>query len=161
MKVLQVTAIAAALAIGTAGFASAVRADNTADWRENVKFTFDQPVQVPGDILPAGTYWFKLVDPNSSAGAVEILDQDAKIVAMLPTAPATRINAPFNNDVSLTIAEPADGPAALIEYFYPTKNIGHEFVYSKDQKRLLREQRQVTLNVAPHSYGNVTVHVGS
>ncbi len=38
-------------------------------------------------------------------------------------------------------------PAALIEYFYPTKNMGHELArIPEDQKRLLREERlRVTL----------------
>jgi len=36
-----------------------VRAD---EWNQATLFTFSQPVQIPGQVLPAGTYLFELVD---------------------------------------------------------------------------------------------------
>jgi hypothetical protein len=28
------------------------------DWDQMMKLTFTQPVEIPGRVLPAGTYWF-------------------------------------------------------------------------------------------------------
>jgi hypothetical protein len=32
------------------------------DWNQATRVTFSQPVQIPGHVLPAGTYWFQLSD---------------------------------------------------------------------------------------------------
>jgi len=38
--------------------------------------TFSQPIQIPGQILPAGTYSFKLLDSNSDPNVVQIFNSD-------------------------------------------------------------------------------------
>src|ERR1700675_3646940 len=40
------------------------------------KITFSQPIQIPGQILPAGTYLFKLADPND-LDVVRIFNSEA------------------------------------------------------------------------------------
>jgi hypothetical protein len=35
------------------------------EWDQKTIFTFSGPVEIPGQVLPAGTYVFKLVEPNS------------------------------------------------------------------------------------------------
>ena len=56
-------------------FVPGVRAD---DYTKLTYFTFSAPVQVPGKVLPAGTYMFKLADPESGRRAIQIWDQDGK-----------------------------------------------------------------------------------
>jgi hypothetical protein len=37
------------------------------EFDQATKFTFSQPVSIPGQVLPAGTYWFTVIagfDPN-------------------------------------------------------------------------------------------------
>src|SRR6266849_3163761 len=53
--------------------------------------TFSGPVEVPGAVLPAGTYQFKLADPNGDRNVVEIRSSDrSKVYATLLTIPDER-----------------------------------------------------------------------
>ena len=38
--------------------------------------TFSGPVEVPGEVLPAGTYQFKLADPNGDRSLLKIRSGD-------------------------------------------------------------------------------------
>ena len=54
---------------------SSAKAD---EWNNKTVMTFDVPVEVPGvgaQILPAGTYVFKLLDSASDRNIVQILNQ--------------------------------------------------------------------------------------
>src|SRR2546430_13830206 len=53
--------------------------------------TFSGPVQIPGEVLPAGTYQFKLAGPRGDRNVVEILSGDwSKGYAPLLTVPQGR-----------------------------------------------------------------------
>lgn len=52
---------------------SAVMADG---WDKATKLTFSEPVEVPGLVLTAGTYWFTLADSDSDRNIVQIWDAD-------------------------------------------------------------------------------------
>src|ERR1700730_3742746 len=39
-------------------------------------FTFSAPVEIPGKVLPAGTYVFKLLDSTSNRDIVQVWDKD-------------------------------------------------------------------------------------
>ena len=57
------TAIRIGFAVSVLGLAFAstatVRAD---DYNKKTRLTFSQPVEIPGKVLPAGTYIFRLAD---------------------------------------------------------------------------------------------------
>jgi hypothetical protein len=53
------------------------------------RFTFTQPVEIPGETLPAGTYWFQLLDSPSNRDMVLIHDQTRLCTTVL-TASAWR-----------------------------------------------------------------------
>ena len=56
---------------------------------------FSQPVQIPGQVLPAGTYLFKLVDGNSDQKVVQIFNADRTVLyATLQTIAADQSGAP-------------------------------------------------------------------
>src|SRR3954470_1612004 len=42
------------------------------EWDKTTKVTFSEPVQVPGKVLPAGTYVFRLHDSTSNRHIVQI-----------------------------------------------------------------------------------------
>src|SRR5713226_10573891 len=42
--------------------------------------TFSGPVEIPGVGLPAGTYIFKIANPNSGLDVVQVLSRDRKTV---------------------------------------------------------------------------------
>ena len=46
------------------------------EWDQATKLTFSEAVEVPGQILPAGTYWFTLADNDSDRNIVQVWDAD-------------------------------------------------------------------------------------
>ena len=107
--------------------------------------TFSQPIQIPGQILPAGTYSFKLLDSNSDPNVVQIFNSDqTHLYATLHTV-ATEREDP-TGDTALTLAEQGAGrPDALLKWFYPGRETGHEFVYSEQQEKQLAQDTQQTI----------------
>ncbi len=104
---------------------------NAGDLDEKSMLTFDQPVELPGVVLPAGTYIFKLVDSPVDRHIVQVLSADERtIYATINAIPKLRYNAPEN---TLIVYEDraAGAPRAIKEWFYPDRRVGHEFVYSK------------------------------
>ena len=113
------------------------------------KFTFNQPVEVPGNtVLPAGTYWFEVVNGvGITPDYVQILNADQTgVLATLHTIPTKRTNA--LGHVEVTYAEPSGNqPVALINWFYPGRVTGHEFVYSPAKEATLSESEHITAMV--------------
>ena len=107
--------------------------------------TFSQPIQIPGQILPAGTYSFKLLDSNSDPNVVQIFNSDqTHLYATLQTV-ATERQDP-TGDTAITLAEQSAGkPDVLLKWFYPGRETGHEFAYSEQQEKQLAEDTQQTI----------------
>lgn len=95
--------------------------------------TISAPVSVPGAVLPAGTYTFRLADTLASRNVVQIFDKDgSKIYATLITIAAER-NEPSGDAVITFHETPANQPPALHFWYYAGEKAGHEFVYPKEQ----------------------------
>jgi hypothetical protein len=96
--------------------------------------TFSSPVEVPGTVLPEGTYEFKLADPNGDRNVLEIRSGDgSKVYATLLTIPTERTT-PTDEPV-VTFEERAGGaPEAIRTVFYPGETTGMEFQYPTDSK---------------------------
>jgi hypothetical protein len=109
------------------------------------KLTFSQPIQIPGQVLPAGTYWFKLADPNTDQNLVQIFNSDeTRLYATVPTISAER-SQPADH-TTVTLAEPGNGmPDVLLKWFYPGNTDGHAFVYSKNEEHEVAEYPQQTI----------------
>ena len=107
------------------------------------KITFSQPIQVPGQVLPAGTYLFKLVN-SEELNIVQIFSPDrTQLYATLQTVPTDRQVA---GDTTVTLAEQGAGkPDVLLKWFYPGNETGHEFVYSKGLEKQMAQDRQQTV----------------
>ena len=120
--------------------------------------TFSQPIQIPGQILPAGTYSFKLLDSNSDPNVVQIFNSDqTHLYATLKTVPTERQDP--TGDTAITLAEQGGGkPDALLKWFYPGRDTGHEFVYSGQQEKQLAQDTQQTIvaNQQPTSDSETT-----
>jgi LPXTG-motif cell wall-anchored protein len=103
-------------------------------WNKKTKVTFSQPVEVPGagaQILPAGTYVFKLVDSQSDRNIVRIFNEDETQVFTTILA-ITNYRLHPTDETVLTFRERAAGsPQAIRAWFYPGENWGQEFVYPK------------------------------
>ncbi len=44
------------------------------EWNKATILTFSEPVEIPGRVLPAGTYQFKLFDSTSNRNIVQVFD---------------------------------------------------------------------------------------
>jgi len=109
------------------------------------KISFSEPIQIPGQILPAGTYWFRVVDSNSDQNLVQVFSADQTVLyATLETVPTQRREPTGFTTVSL--AEQGSGkPVVLLKWFYPGNLTGHEFVYSQQQEKELAQDMQRTI----------------
>src|SRR5882762_1431819 len=95
--------------------------------------TVNQAIQVPGKVLAAGTYVFKLLDSNDLT-LVAIFDHDeSHLITTVRGIPDVRMETP--DKVILQLEErPSGQPQALKAWFYPGDNFGVEFVYSTQKE---------------------------
>jgi len=129
MRLLRILAVFAVLMFPFAGYL-AVHADG---WDKTTKVTFSEPVQVPGKVLPAGTYVFKLADSSSDRHIVQIFTEDhMRLITTVLAIPNYRLK-PADKTILTYDERPADQPMALDAWFYPGDNFGQEFVYPKSQ----------------------------
>ena len=111
---------------------------------ESSKITFSGPIQIPGQVLPAGTYTFQQLYPTSDSDLIQIFNADrTRLYATVQTVSAERFEPA--GDTIMTLAEQGAGqPGVLVKWFYPGRTIGHEFVYSKQQEQALAQAKQET-----------------
>lgn len=96
-------------------------------------FTFSAPVTLPGVTLPAGTYLFRLADPNGSRKVINVLSADGtRSLAMLHTIPNQLAKAPQNPEIRFMETR-AKMPLPIKTWWYPGKAIGYEFIYPRTQ----------------------------
>ena len=121
---LTITAILLVLSLS-----SRAKAD---DWDKKTIVTFDQDVEIPGQVLPAGTYVFKLFRSNSDRFIVQVWDgSESQLVATLmaigDSYPNPRGKAYFVLDTSAT----DEGyPPAVVSWFFAGTDEGRDFIYS-------------------------------
>src|ERR1700723_1748828 len=46
------------------------------EWDQRTVFTFSAPIEIPGQVLLAGTYVFKLADSSSDRNIVQVFNED-------------------------------------------------------------------------------------
>ena len=110
------------------------------EWDQATKLTFDQPFQIPNNVvLPAGTYWFSTMDSPLERNVVQIFDNNHQLITTMLTIPTDQVVP--SDETELTFAERSGNqPDALLKWFYPGNTIGHEFIYSGPEGRALSEQ---------------------
>jgi len=119
----------------------AARADE-AD--QSTKITFTHAIEIPGQILPAGTYLFKLADPND-LDLVRIFNSEGtRLYATLQTVTAER-SKPTGDVVVVLAKQPEGKHETLVKWFYPGATSGHELVYPKQEEQQLAQARQQTI----------------
>jgi len=103
-------------------------------WNKRTSVTFSGPVEIPGvgaQVLPAGTYVFRLLDSQLDRHIVQIFNKDeSHLYATILAIPNYRLQA--TDKTVMTFAERIAGePQAIRAWFYPGDNSGQEFVYPK------------------------------
>jgi hypothetical protein len=103
------------------------------DWDKATRITVNQPFEIPGMILPAGTYIVKIVDLAGERHVVRFFSEDeSKIYATIIGIPDFRLTP--TDDTSLTFYESRfNRPRALHAWFYPGYQYGIEFAYPENQ----------------------------
>ena len=108
MRFLKPVVIVLALAAFSLTFSSRANATVT---DEQVTFTFNQPVQIPGQVLPAGTYVFKVVDDiTGDRNLIQVLNQNqTHVYGTFLTVPAqfsqATTSSPNHNKIEIRFAE--------------------------------------------------------
>src|SRR5580658_3580970 len=119
------------------------------DFNKKTVITFSGPVEVPGvgaQILPAGTYVFKVVESPSDRHIVQILSPDKKhVFTTILAIPNYRLKT--TDKTVITFRErPAGQPEALRAWFYPGRAWGEQFVYAKSRAiELAKETNEAVL----------------
>jgi hypothetical protein len=96
-------------------------------------FTFSAPVDMPGMMLPAGTYRFELADPESGRRVIRVSDKDGtKVHGTFLSISNQKMDAADEPLVMFKEAA-AGSPQPIKAWWYPGESAGYEFVYPKDQ----------------------------
>ena len=123
------TGITCLMLMGATFLAPKVRADES---DEKTIVTVNEPVQVPGKVLPAGTYVFKLLDPDDRTVVAIYDDREMHLIALIRGIPDYQTKTPGKAVLQFEQRSPGQ-PEALKAWFYPGYNSGVEFVYPAQQ----------------------------
>ena len=131
MDRFRVVAMIFCLSLVALTFLPSAKAD---EFNRKTTVNFSAPVEVPGvgaQILPAGTYIFKIVDSTQGRHIVQIFSKDEKhVFTTILAIPNYRLKA--TGKTVMTFKERAEGqPEAIRAWFYPGRQWGEEFVYPK------------------------------
>ena len=150
------------LALVALAFPPRTKAD---EWNKKTTLTFSAPVEIPGvgaQVLPAGTYVFKLLDSTSNRHIVQIFNERGDhVYATILAIPNYRLRS--SDKTVMTFRERAAGePEAIRAWFYPGNNWGQEFVYPKQRAIELAKATNIPVLAMPTELAaNLTVPVTS
>ena len=131
MKTSKVVALLCSFVLIALAFTVNVQADT---FDKKTVITFSGPFEVPGvdaQVLPAGTYVFKVLESFGNRNIVQIFNEDETHIFTTILAINNYRLKPTEKTV-LTFKERGEGqPEAIKAWFYPGNAFGQEFVYSK------------------------------
>jgi hypothetical protein len=85
------------------------------EWDEATQITFSAPIQIPGRLLPAGTYLFKLANSDPDRNIVQVFSADATVLYATVQTVATERSGP-TGETQITLVERGSGkPDALLK----------------------------------------------
>ena len=109
----------------------AIRAE-AAPMERAIRLSFSQPVEIPGMVLPAGSYVF---EDLQLGGLTRIWDaNELHVLTTVVTVPAERREPEEKNNVILK-ENGQHAPERVDAWFAPWESIGSEFVYAKASHR--------------------------
>src|SRR5260370_20236810 len=102
--------------------------------------TTNAAIEVPGKVLPPGTYVFKLLDSSSNRNIVQIFDKDEKrLYTTILAVPDYRLQPPDKPLIQFE-ERAANSPEAIKAWFYPGDQYGQQFVYPHKRATELAKQ---------------------
>lgn len=134
------------VALGALAILPGARAD---EWNQKTVFTFNVPVEVPGQVLPAGTYVFKLANSPSDRHIVQVFNaSETHVYDTFLAIPDYRLK-PSDKPIITFDERPAGSPMAVKAWFYPGMNYGHAFVYPKTEAVALAKANNEPVPATP------------
>jgi hypothetical protein len=114
------------------------------EWNQATFFTFSQPVQIPGRVLPAGTYLFELVN-SFNHEMVRISNADrTNVIAIIQARPTQQKG--LSGKSAIVLAERGvSQPEAIVAWSYPGHVEGHQFLYPKQVQEQVAKEKQDTI----------------
>jgi hypothetical protein len=121
------------------------------EWNKATKVSFSAPIEIPGRVLAAGTYWFTLANLDSNRHIVQIWNADrTQLITTILAIPDYRLQ-PTGKTVMTFEERRSDTPEALQAWFYPGDNFGQEFVYPRVRAtELAKRVGRPVLSMAPN-----------
>jgi hypothetical protein len=130
MRIIRAIQIPMCAVVLCATFLTAAKADT---WDKKTIVTFGESVEIPGQVLPAGTYVFKLLNSTSDRHIVQIWNaEENQLLATILAIPNLRLDSP-DSAIFEFDERPSDSPMALHSWFYPGDRTGQEFVYPRNR----------------------------
>lgn len=153
MSIRSALSIVAGFILMCALFVPAARADN---WNEMTELTFNQPVEIPGQVLAPGRYWLSLVNNQSDRDIVRIYNANrSQLEATLMTIPTYREQPTSYTRIQL-VERPHNAPEAVLRWYYPGRLIGQEFVYSPRQEKRFARDAKVSVSAKPSGANGIS-----
>jgi hypothetical protein len=111
--------------LGASFFVPRGRAD---EWDKKTIVTVKEAIQVPGKVLPAGTYVFKLLNTNDRTLVGIYSADETHLITTVQGISDSRTETPDKSILQFE-ERPSGQPEALKAWFYPGENDGVAFVY--------------------------------
>ncbi len=143
-----------------AALITSARAD---EWNKKTIITVNESIQVPGKVLPAGTYVMKLMDSQSDRHIVQIFDKNEQhLQTTILAIPNYRLEPTGKTQFQFWETPPGQ-PKALRAWFYPGDNFGQEFAYPKSEAMQIASEthQQVPTTYAQNESELTTAKVGT
>jgi hypothetical protein len=137
------------IGLGTLAMLPGARAD---EWNQKTIFTFSGPVEIPGQILPGGTYVFKLADSHSNRHIVQVFNKDENHVFGTFLAIPDYHMHPSDKPIIKFHERTAGSPEAVKAWFYPGRTYGHQFVYPKKEAVALAQANNTPVPSMPAEF---------
>jgi hypothetical protein len=131
------------------GFLALLPRVEASDRDQKTVFTFSGPVEIPGQVLPAGTYVFRLADSSSNRNIIQVFNKDEDRVFGTFLAISDYRLRPSEETIIRFEERAAGAPQAIKGWFYPGRTDGHEFVYPKTEAVALAKANHTPVPAMP------------
>lgn len=117
-------------------------------WDKKTIVTFSRSIELPGIVLPAGTYVFKLLDTPGNRHVVQVFSKDEMHLFTTVLAIPNHRLTPTSDSVMRFNEAKKNNPEAMRAWFYPADNFGQEFVYPRKRAGELAASAQIPVLTA-------------
>jgi hypothetical protein len=108
---------------------------NANDWNRLTTAIFNHPVQIPGKVLPAGIYVFRLADISGERNVVQVFNADeTELIATVMGYPEY-LDKPPAKDLFIFEEQGNGLPPLLKSWFQIGNPSGERFIYPKEREK--------------------------